>query len=136
MDKGFLFVDHQSDGDVTEFRECDGKVLVKHFASGNSEYFVIKKNNGKRLTFSFIKLHGIYYITLNGNHMMDYKKFSRGTQSVVNNGDNVIIKNIFEGDITIENCDMEIVQKSLTVMSEWMKKRNKWWNDILYLILH
>ena len=66
MEKEYLIIDNHSskNGNITEFKESDGKILVKHFSGLNTDNFVIKKFNGKRLEFSFFKLNGVYYINI------------------------------------------------------------------------
>lgn len=134
----FLIVDNYitKSGDITtEFKECDGKILVKHFSGINSENFIVKKKNGKKLEFSFCKLNGIYYININGHHMIDYKKFTN-IQSIITCENDVKISNIYIGDILLQNCDVDIVHKSLLVMNDWIKSKTKWYNDILYYIFN
>jgi hypothetical protein len=134
----FTIVDNYStpNGDIiTEFKECDGRILVKHFSGVNSENFVIKKGNGKQMQFSFIKLHGVYYVNINGHHIIDYKKFLH-IQSISNIEDNVKINNLYIGEILLLKCDAEIVYKALTVMKRWMKKKSWWLEDLLYFVFN
>ena len=145
----FLIVNNHVNkkGDVTtEFKEYDGNILVKHFSGINSENFVVKKPDGKRLEFSFFRIGGVYYVNLNGHHIIDYKKFIK-IQSISNlsvgpveqngpEGTDVKIRNVYVGEIVLKNCDVEIVQKSLQVMSKWIKKQTWWLNDLMYYIFH
>jgi hypothetical protein len=138
MEGDFLIVENHVNrsGDVTtEFKECDGKILVKHFSGLNSENFVIKKYNGKRLDFSFFKLNGIYYVNLNGHHIIDYRRFI-SIQSVSNVADDVKIVNCYIGELNLSNCDVDIVQKALVVMANWIKHKTKWWSEIMYYLFH
>ena len=134
MDKEFLIVDNHvnNKGDITtEFKECDGKILVKHFAGINTDNFVIKKFNGKKLEFSFFKLNGVYYININGQHIIDYKKFIN-IQSIMTHNNDIKIKNIFIGELILQNCDVDIIQKSLSIMAEWIKRKSWWLSDLMY----
>lgn len=138
MDKDYLIVDNHitKNGKVTtESKECDGKILVKQFTGVNSENFIVKKVNGKELAFSFCKLNGVYYVNLNGQHMIDYKKFVN-IQSVCNCNDDVRLKNVYVGEIVLQNCDVEIFHRALEVMNAWMSKQTNWFNDIIYFITH
>lgn len=138
MENDFLIVDNHilKNGDITtEFRECDGTILVRHFSGVNSENFLIKKADGKCMGFAFIKINGVQYVNLNGHHMIDYRKFIH-IQSVSNEGENVRMKNFFIGDVLLLNCDVEIFQKALEIMARWMKNNVKWLNDIVYYIFH
>jgi hypothetical protein len=138
----FLIVDNYTtkNGDITEFKELDGKILVKQFSGINTDNFVLKKNNGThgvhsvRLEFSFFKLNGIYYINLCGHHIIDYKKFIH-IQKISQVDENVIIKNAYFGDILIPHCDIDLVKKSLVVMNKWMKSKSSIFKDIFYYIM-
>lgn len=137
MEKEYLIVDtHASkNGDITEFKECDGKILVKQFSGLNTDNFIIKKFNGKRLEFSFFKLNGIYYININGCHIVDYKHFIN-IQHISKSEENVKIKNPYIGDLLLLNCDVDIVHKALTIMSDWMKAKQSMFTDLMYYMFH
>lgn len=138
MDKDFIIVDNHitKDGNITtEIKECDGKILIKHFSGLNCENFVIKKYNGKKIEFSLFKLNGIYYVNLNGHHIIDYKRFIN-VQYISNDGDDVKLRNPCFGEITLKGGDAEVVQKAMVLMAAEMKKRSSWFNDFLYCILH
>jgi hypothetical protein len=137
MEKEFLIIDNHvgKNGDVTEFKECDGKILIKQFSGLNTDNFIIKKFNGKRLEFSFFKLNGIYYININGCHIVDYKHFIN-IQHISKVDEAVKIKNPYIGDILLVNCDVDIVHKALTVMSDWMKSKKNAFSDFIYYIFH
>lgn len=139
MEADFCVVEHhvKKNGDMTaEFKESDGKILVKHFAGVNSDNFLIKKIDGKKIEFSFFKLNGIYYVNINGHHMIDYKKFVNIQSVVSDDQDNVKIKNVFVGEIVITNCDVDIIKKALVVMDEWMKRKSWWLTDLVYFFFH
>lgn len=137
MDKEFLIVNNHSskNGNITEFKESDGKIIVKQFSGTNTENFIIKKFNGKRLEFSFFKLNGIYYININGCHIIDYKHFIN-IQHITKIEEDVKIKNPYIGEILLINCDIDIVHKALTIMSDWIKSKQNTINDIMYYIFH
>jgi hypothetical protein len=137
MDKEFIIVDNHvsKNGDITEFKESDGKILVKHFSGLNTDNFIIKKFNGKRLEFSFFKINGVYYININGYHIVDYKHFIN-IQHVSKIDENVKIKNISIGDILLIDCDIDMFYKALTIMSEWMKVKQSIFSELMYYIFH
>lgn len=137
MDKEFLIVNNHTskNGNITEFKESDGKIIVKQFSGTNTENFIIKKFNGKRLDFSFFKLNGIYYINLNGCHIIDYKHFIN-IQHITKIEEDVKIKNPYIGEILLINCDIDIVHKALTIMSDWIKSKQNTMSDIMYYIFH
>jgi len=137
MEKEYLIINNHvgKNGDITEFKECDGKILIKQFSGLNTDNFIIKKFNGKRLEFSFFKLNGVYYININGCHIIDYKHFIN-IQHISKDESNVKIKNRSIGDMILIDCDVDIVHKALTVMSDWMKSKQNTFNDFMYYIFH
>lgn len=137
MEKEFIIVDNHvsKNGDITEFKECDGKILVKHFSGLNTENFIIKKFNGKRLEFSFFKLNSVYYININGYHIVDYNHFIN-IQHISKVDENVKIKNTSIGDILLIDCDIDMLYKALTVMTDWMKSKQNVFSEIMYYIFH
>jgi hypothetical protein len=138
MDKEYLVIDNHlsKNGNITtEFKECDGKLLIKQFSGTNTDNFIIKKFNGKRLEFSFFKLNGIYYINLNSHHIVDYKRFVN-IDHISKEDENVKIKNSYIGDILLLDCDVDIVHKALTVMADWMKNKQSMFKEFLYFMFH
>lgn len=138
MDDNFLFVDKhvtRKGEDITELREKDGKIVIKHFSGINTDNYVLKKQN-KTITFSFFKINGIYYVNINGNHIIDYKKFAKGIQQISNLTDCVIIRNYYFGEIVLQDCDAELVYKALNIMKDWIKEKTSFLNNILYYILY
>jgi hypothetical protein len=137
MDESYLVIDtHRTKkGDIlSECKETDGKLTVQHFSGINCDNYIVKKINGKKLHYSFFKMNGIYYVTLNGEHIVDYKKFCDGLLHVWNDGTNVVINNIFFGQITLLHCDTDIIYKSLQLMKEWMKGKYSLIGTIMYYI--
>ena len=138
MEKEYLIIDNHlsKNGNVTtEFKESDGKLLVKQFSGTNTDNFIIKKFNNKRLEFSFFKLNGIYYININSFHIIDYKRFIN-IEHITKEDENVRIKNPFIGDILLLNCDVDIVYKALRIMADWMKNKKSIFRDFLYFLFH
>lgn len=122
----------------TELKEHEGKLIIKQFSGINTDNFVIKKYDGKKISFSFFKLNGIYYVNINGEHIIDYKKFVNIQQiSKVQCDDNkssIKIKNAYIGDLIINNCDPEVFQKALNVMSNYMKNKSNYISDFMHLV--
>ena len=122
----------------TELKEHEGKLIIKQFSGINSDNFVIKKYDGKRISFSFCKLNGIYYVNINGEHIIDYKKFVNIQQiSKVESDDeksSIKIRNGYIGDLVINNCDPEVFQKALNVMSNYMKNKSSYISDLMHFV--
>ena len=123
-------------GDIISLNEVDNKISTTHFTGINTDNYIIKKSNGKNIEFSFFKLNGIYYININGHHMIDYKKFVNIQQISKINEDDIKIKNIYVGDIILYNCDIDIVHKALDVMARFMNDKKSFVIDLMYHIFH
>jgi len=123
--------------DTTELKEHEGKLIIKQYSGINSDNFIIKKYDGKKIAFSFFKINGIYYVSINGDHIIDYKKFINIQQiSKIEQDDiqSIKIRNMYIGDIIIQNCDPEIFQKALSVMANYMKNKSSYISDLLHFI--
>jgi hypothetical protein len=135
--------------DTTEFKECDGRLIIKQYSGINTDNFVIKKMDGKRLNFAFFKINGIYYVNINGEHIVDYRRFTNIQQisklEIDDEGEtegnktkpcSIKIKNAFIGDIIIHNCDPEMFSKALSIMAKHMRNKNSYYNDFMYFMFH
>lgn len=126
--------------DTTELKENDGKLIIKQYSGINSDNFVIKKFDGKKLSFSFFKINGIHYISINGDHIIDYKRFiniqqvSKVEIDAETQVPTIKIKNGYIGDILIYNCDTEIFQKALNIMSKYMKNKHSYITDFMHFM--
>ena len=105
------------------------------FSGLNTYNFIIKKFNGKKLEFSFFKLNGIHYVNINGNHIIDYKRFIN-IQHISKSDDDVKIQNLYIGELILKDCDVDIVHKALTTMANWMKSKQTFFKDIMYFMFH
>jgi hypothetical protein len=133
--------------DTTEFKECDGRLIIKQYSGTNTDNFVIKKMDGKRLNFAFFKINGIYYVNINGEHIIDYRRFisiQQISKLETENEDtdneekssSIKVKNRYIGDLIIHNCDPEMFQKSLSIMQKHMKNKNSYYNDFMYFMFN
>lgn len=124
-------------GDETvEFTKKDGQILVKQYSGINSDNYIIKKlNTDISLMFSIFKLNGNYYISINGDNVINYRKF-KNIKQIVQNKDCIIIKNNFLDDIIIKNCDMDIVRRFLTIVTREMQSKNSFIKEFIYNIFY
>ena len=112
-----------------------GKIIIKQYSGINTDNFVITKHDGKKISFSFFTMNGIYYINLNGEHVMDYYKFINIKKISYNITDNTLkISHHHFGDIYIQNCDVDVFKKALLEMNTWIKNKKSMWSNILYYI--
>lgn len=150
--ENYLLVDkikNKRGEDTTEFKECEGRLIIKQYAGVNTDNFVIKKMDGKKIGFSFFKINGIHYININGEHIIDYRKFtniqqiSRIEEIIESKNEteertisSIKVKNGFIGDLIIHNCDPEMFQKALNIMSKYMKNKNSYYSDFIYFMMN
>lgn len=124
----------------------NGKIFIKQYSGVNTDNFIISKADdqsgkdplkcGKKISFSFFIMNGIYYINLNGEHIMDYNKFIDIKKFSYNQNENYLkITNRHFGDIFIHNCDVDIFKKALSEMNIWMKNKRSVISNLLYYIL-
>lgn len=135
--EAYIILDNKLDkngGVSTHIIEEDDNIIVKQYTGVNTENFIIEKKNNKKIDFAFFKLNGIYYININNQHIIDYKKFIN-IQQISNEQDSVIIKNNSIGELIIPNCDLDIIHKSLSIMSNYMKKKSYWFSELYYMII-
>ncbi len=133
----FILVDnHMINGDlIPEFKQIHGKILVKHYIGINTDNFHLKKAEGSEFKFSFFKINGIYYINVDSHHIIDYKKFTN-IQQIIKENENVKIRSKNFGEIIVENCDLDLVKKGLSIMDEFIKARTSFWQDLLNYIIN
>lgn len=114
----------------------NGKIFIKQYSGVNTDNFIISKMDNKKISFSFFVMNGIYYINLNGEHIMDYNKFIDIKKFSYNQNENCLkITNRHFGDIFIHNCDVDIFKKALSEMNIWMKNKRSVISNLLYYIL-
>ena len=114
----------------------NGKIIIKQYSGVNTDNFIISKMDNKKISFSFFVMNGIYYINLNGEHIMDYNKFIDIKKFSYNQNENCLkITNRHFGDIFIHNCDVDIFKKALSEMNIWMKNKRSIVSSLLYYIL-
>lgn len=136
MDENFLIVNNQKieNNNITNIKEKVGDIILKQYSGLNTENFLFRKGNSK-LQISLFKLNGIYYININGEHIIDYKRFKH-IQCMSQVDENVIIKNYYFGQLKISNCDIELFKHSLFVLAEWMKKKTSYFSEFLYYLFY
>jgi len=140
--QNYLMIDKVKNNDeITELKEHLGKLIIKQYSGVGTDNFVIKKFDGKKISFSFFKLNGIHYISINGEHILDYRKFvniQKISKIEKDDGtsDSIEIRNSFIGNLVIHNCDIEIFKKALDVMNTYMKNHRTYMNDFIYLLMN
>ena len=113
------------------------KITIKQYSGINTDNFILSKKDGKILSFGFFTLNGIHYISLNGEHIIDYYKFIDIKKVTYDTSENYLkIVNRTLGDIYINNCDVDIFKKALSEMNIWMKNKKSIIYNLLYYMMN
>lgn len=120
--------------DNTGLCEIDNDIIIKHYFGVQCENFILIKES-KRLSFSIFRLNGVYYININGEHIIDYAKLIN-VYYIKNQEESVKIKSKHFGEITLDNCNVDLVKKALEIMNRELKKKYKWYKELFFFIIH
>ena len=139
----YLIIDTKitNNGSISEIQSFEHnnttKLTIKQYSGINIDNFVISNNNGKKISFGFFTINGIYYINLNGEHIIDYYKFIQIKKISYDAKDNCLkITNSHLGDIYLPNCDTDIFKKALSEMNKWMKNKHSILTSLYYYIFN
>lgn len=111
------------------------KLTIIQYSGINIDNYIISNNVGNKLSFGFFTVNGIYYINLNGEHIIDYYKFIQIKKISYDEKDNFLkITNTHLGDIYLPNCDMDIFKKALSEMNKWMKNKHSLLSSLYYFV--
>ena len=72
-----------------------------------------------------------------GNDETDNEFITIKLSKIEQEGDkmsSIKVKNAYIGDIMIHNCDPEIFQKALSVMSNYMKNKSSYVSDLMHFV--
>jgi hypothetical protein len=124
----------QTDNDDFDFQIVDNKksLNVKQYKSYNSNVVLITKDK-LQLKLNYYKLNNIVYVNVNGEHLFDFKILLLiDWTSNINNDDttHLCIKHSKLGEIIIKNCNVEMFQKGLHVINEWVNKNKNFFKDL------
>lgn len=142
VDQNYLKIDkvyNRRGEETTELKEHEGALIIKQYSGINTDNFVIKKFDGKKMVFSFFKLNRTQYISINGEHIFDYNKFIKIQQiSKIDSelANSIKISNVYIGDFIIYNCDLEIFKKALDIMNIYMKNHKTYMKDFVYFLFN
>lgn len=121
MDDFIIIENHKKDKEkIIEIKEIDGNIYIKQLCGANCEKFTIKKNKLK-IECGIFKLNGVKYVNINGNIIMEATKMIE-IEYMTNYCNNVLIRNKYVGEIVINNCDVEMLQKMLGIIEAKTKK--------------
>lgn len=115
------------------------EISVKHTKNGSVDKFIVNTSS-KTLQFTFFKANGIYFVNINNVHIIDYKQFAKVKNiTQVNNGKDITLSigsTSASVSLLIKDCDVEMIQKALIVMSEFMKTKSSLYKDLVYILFH
>ncbi len=119
------------DNDFHVISENNG-INVKQYKCYNSNVLVLTKNNLK-VKFNYYKLNGIVFININGDHLFDFKTLlliDMLENIKEEDKTNLSIKHSRLGEIKIKNCNVEIFEKGLCIINEWIEKNKNFFKDL------
>jgi hypothetical protein len=117
-----------------DFLVLDNKkgLEIKQYKSFNSNVILITKDN-LQLKLNYYKLNNIVYVNINGEHLFDFKILLLiDWTSNINKDDttHLSIKHSKLGEIIIKNCNVEMFQKGLYIINEWVNKNKNFFKDL------
>lgn len=115
------------------------EISVKHTNNGTADKFVVSTSS-KKLELTFFKANGIYFVNINNAHIIDYKQFAKVKNiTQMHNGKDITLSigsGSASASLLIKDCDVEMIQKALIVMSEFMKTKSSLYKDLIYILFH
>jgi hypothetical protein len=117
-----------------DFQILDNKksLDIKQYKSSNSNVILITKDK-LQLKLNYYKLNNIVYVNINGEHLFDFKillLIDCISNINENNTINLNIKHSKLGEIIIKNCNIEMFQKGLHIINEWVNKNKNFLKDL------
>lgn len=107
-------------------------INVKQYKCYNSNALILTKNRLK-IKFNYYKINSIVFININGDHLFDFKTLLLidMLENIKQGEDtNLCIKHSKLGEIIIKNCDVEIFEKGLFIINEWVEKNKNFLKDL------
>lgn len=107
-------------------------IHVKQYKSYNSNVLLLTKDNLK-IKFNYYKLNSIVFININGEHLFDFKVLLLiDMLTNISNIDstNLSIKHSKLGEIIIQNCNVEMFEKGICIINEWVEKNKNFFKDL------
>ncbi len=117
-----------------DFQIVDGKksLEIKQYKSYNTNVLLITKDK-LQLKLNYYKLNNMVYVNINGEHLFDFKillLIDLITNINENNTTNINIKHSKLGEIIIKNCNVEMFQKGLHIINEWVNQNKNFFKDL------
>lgn len=123
--------------DNLEIGNFDGKILTTQSSSINSDKWCLVSSNKNQIEFTISKINNIFYIIINGLHVIDYKQFI--IHSIIlppNNTNNTIHVDGKFGKINVDNCDTHLFKKMTEIIHDTMKTRITTFYNLCYYFSH
>jgi hypothetical protein len=129
----YLYI-NKADGvcsDSIEIIEMGDNILLRHTTGVNSENYILAQQNGLQVKFSVVDIEGMYYVSINNEHVLDYKKFML-FECVKNIGRDTVIEYVYTDDIVIKNCNVFLIHKMIDILQDNLKKKIGMFYNIKY----
>lgn len=120
--------------DLEDFQLIEDKkgIDITQYKSYNSNVLVLKRDNLK-IKFNYYKLNGSIFVNINGEHLFDFKVLlliDLVTNKKEGETMNIVIKHCKLGEITIRNCNVDMFQKGLHIINDWVNKNRNILKDL------
>lgn len=110
------------------------KVYTKEYIGVNTEnrtgtqnYTLFKFIDSKhkmKLHFMLYKIQSRHYININNQHLLELDKFLL-IKSIISHSDTVCMVNSHIGELVIENCDLDLVNKCISIVEKYRQDNPK-----------
>ncbi len=111
--------------DFLIFEDVKG-ISINEYKSFNSNVLILSKNS-LRIKFNYYKLNNTVFVNINGEHLFDFRVLlliDCVSNIKTNESIDINIKHGKLGEIIIKNCNIELFQKGLQIINDWIN-RNK-----------
>ena len=116
-----------SDEDFEIIKDGVG-ISVKQYKSYNSNVLILSKND-LRIKFNYYKINNKIFININGEHLFEFKVLI-GIDMLSNKDKTLIIKHGKLGEIIIKDCDIELFEKGMMIINEWVGKNRSYIKEL------
>lgn len=131
----YLYINKTS-GDYTdtiETIELGENVLSRHTSGYNSDNYTLAQQNGSQVKFSVVKIESMYYVSINNEYVLDYKKFMMFDR-ISYTGKDTVIYYMYMPCIVVKGCDVSMVNKMISILQDNIKQKIGFLYNIKYYI--
>lgn len=136
-----LYEDDSGESQTTNgyFKNDNSKVYIKQYIglntnnkSGTQNFTLSKRTDTKnfKLHFMLYKIHTRHYININNSHVIEIDKFLFIKRMEEYDGA-VCMDNSLLGEIIIEKCDLDLINKCISIVEKYQSEHKRGFFDYL-----